>query len=93
MDAHAQKEIRVFAEAMGSFVKKHCPMAWEAFEEYAMGGIHLSRSEANILSTVLNAQKSWGLIGAAKKKQLVAEEASPARIERELAALKQKLKI
>ena len=93
MDAHAQLEIRVFAEAMGVFVKRHCPIAWESFEEHVMGGSHLSRGDVAILSAAIQANDLWKVIEAAKRKELAKEEATPARIERELADLKKKLKI
>ena len=43
-DPHAQYEIRVYAEAIGALTKAWVPAAWEAFEEYRLGGAHLSRA-------------------------------------------------
>ena len=43
-DAHAQYEIRVFAEAMCELARAWVPAAYEAFEEYRLGGASLSRS-------------------------------------------------
>ena len=91
MDPHAQKEIRVFAEAMAVFVKKQCPVAWEAFEEHVLHGAQLSAGDLKILSEVLHKNDVWNQIEAAKRSQLAKEEASPARIDRELADLKKKL--
>lgn len=45
MDAHAQKEIRVYADAIFEIVKKVTPMAAEAFEKHLLTGISLSGSE------------------------------------------------
>ncbi len=45
MDAHAQKEIRVYAEAIFGIVKKITPMAAEAFEKHLLTGVSLSGSE------------------------------------------------
>lgn len=45
MDHHAQQEIRVFAEAMYELIKPICPVACEAFEEYRMEGLHLTKLE------------------------------------------------
>ena len=42
-DPHAQYEIRVYAEAMIDVLKKWCPIAAEAFEEYRIGGYNLSK--------------------------------------------------
>ena len=53
MDEHAQYEIRVFAEAMASFVKKVVPIAYEAFEDYLLNGIYFSNLEKKLLSTRL----------------------------------------
>ncbi len=45
MDAHAQKEIRVYADAIFEIVKKITPMAAEAFEKHLLTGVALSGSE------------------------------------------------
>ena len=45
MDAHAQKEIRVYADAIFEIVKKITPMAAEAFEKHLLTGVSLSGSE------------------------------------------------
>lgn len=45
LDAHAQYEIRVFAEAMVPFVQAVAPMAYSAFEEYVLYSKTYSRSE------------------------------------------------
>ena len=41
-DAHAQYEIRVYAEMMCDIVKDWVPAAYGAFEDYRLGGAHLS---------------------------------------------------
>ncbi len=41
-DAHAQYEIRVYAEAIGQIVADWVPAAWAAFADYRMGGATLS---------------------------------------------------
>lgn len=41
-DAHAQYEIRVYAEAIADCVKDWVPLAYGAFEDYRMGGVTLS---------------------------------------------------
>ena len=41
-DAHAQHEIRVYAEAMMDTVRCWVPIVFEAFSDYALGGAHLS---------------------------------------------------
>jgi thymidylate synthase (FAD) len=41
-DAHAQYEIRVYAEAMATTVQAWVPLAWEAFVEYRLNAATLS---------------------------------------------------
>ncbi|UWQ22750.1 FAD-dependent thymidylate synthase [Jannaschia sp. W003] len=41
-DAHAQWEIRVYADAIAESVRDWVPMAWRAFEDYRVGGAQLS---------------------------------------------------
>lgn len=45
MDRHAQYEIRVYAEEIAHVVQRWVPLTWEAFEDYQLKGIHLSRHE------------------------------------------------
>ena len=50
MDAHAQLEIRNYAKTIGHEVlAKWCPVAWEAFLDYRLNAIVLSRIERDIL--------------------------------------------
>jgi thymidylate synthase (FAD) len=48
-DAHAQYEIRVYAEAIAACVKDWVPLAWAAFEDYRMGGATLSAKAVAVL--------------------------------------------
>lgn len=43
LDKHAQYEIRVYAEAMAEVVKATCPLAWEAFEDFSLYSMTLTR--------------------------------------------------
>ena len=52
-DTHAQYEIRVYAEAMLDVVKRWVPIVCEAFEDYAVGGAHLSRAGIDIVRRML----------------------------------------
>ena len=49
MDAHAQQEIRDYATAMFSLIRPIVPIAAEAFLDYNLGAVHLSRLEAEAL--------------------------------------------
>ena len=52
-DPHAQYDIRVYAEAMLDMVRRWLPIACEAFEDYAVGGAHLSRNGIEIVRRML----------------------------------------
>jgi thymidylate synthase (FAD) len=46
----AQEEIRAYAKVIGEeIVGKWCPLAWEAFQDYRLGGRFLSADEAGIV--------------------------------------------
>ena len=49
MDDHAQKEIRDLASAIFEYVKQVCPISSQAFLDYRMGAISLSRLEVDAI--------------------------------------------
>jgi thymidylate synthase (FAD) len=51
-DAHAQYEIRVYAEAIAACVRDWVPLAYAAFEDYRMGGTTLSAKAIAVLKRV-----------------------------------------
>jgi thymidylate synthase (FAD) len=54
MDSHAQQEIREYSTAIGqNIVKALFPMVWEAFSDYRLGGLHLSRLETEVMQRLL----------------------------------------
>jgi len=53
LDPHAQLEIRQYAQAIAEIVKVWVPWAWEAFEDYRLGGMYLSRFEVEGLRAAL----------------------------------------
>jgi thymidylate synthase (FAD) len=55
LDPHAQKEIRSYAEAIAEIVKVWVPWAWEAFEDYRLNGMYLSRFDVQGIRTLLHA--------------------------------------
>lgn len=61
-DAHAQYEIRVYADAMAQCAKAVAPLAYEAFEEHRMGSVTFSKAECEALGRIL-AGGSHGLEG------------------------------
>lgn len=55
MDAHAQLEIREYANTIGyKIVSAWCPYAWEAFVEYQLSSLHLSKVEAMVIGLLAN---------------------------------------
>ncbi len=52
-DAHAQYEIRVYAEAMAKVVADWVPFAYRAFEDYRLGGANLSATALDCLRRML----------------------------------------
>jgi thymidylate synthase (FAD) len=52
MDAHAQYEIRVYADAIARIVRDAVPISFEAFEDYQLGGMQLSRLEIEFVKSV-----------------------------------------
>ncbi len=51
MDAHAQQEIRDYAFAMHALIQPIVPIAVEAFRDYNLESLHLSRLEVEALRT------------------------------------------
>jgi thymidylate synthase (FAD) len=50
MDEHAQAEIRAYAEVIGTnIVQRWCPLAWEAFVDYRLKSMTLSRIDMEII--------------------------------------------
>ncbi len=52
-DAHAQYEIRVYADAMAETVKRWVPLAYDAFEQYGMGGVQLSARGLEVVKKLI----------------------------------------
>jgi thymidylate synthase (FAD) len=55
-DAHAQYEIRVYAEAMAAMVADWVPLAYGAFADYRMGGVTLSAQAVDVLKRRLQGE-------------------------------------
>jgi len=59
MDAHAQKEIRVYAQAMHDIAKTVCPMALESFDNQIKGALKFTSRELKVLAKLL---ESHGIV-------------------------------
>ncbi|TYB82441.1 FAD-dependent thymidylate synthase [Maritimibacter fusiformis] len=55
-DAHAQYEIRVYAEAIAAVVADWVPFAYKAFEDYRMGGATLSATAMECVRRMLKGE-------------------------------------
>lgn len=53
MDSHAQYEIRVYADLIGSIVKDWVPMAASAFENYQLNAMNFSKTELMMLHSMM----------------------------------------
>lgn len=73
MDAHAQAEIRVYANAIYDMIKEYVPHTIEAFEDYTLNGMKLSRMEVKAIKDMIehaagtyttkekNEKLNWGM--------------------------------
>lgn len=53
VDAHAQYEIRVYAAALLDVITRWVPLATAAFQDYRLGGLHLSVPGLNVVKRLL----------------------------------------
>jgi thymidylate synthase (FAD) len=61
MDPHAQQEIRDYATAIGrEIVRPLFPIVWEAFEDYRMGAMFLSRLDREVIERLTAAGRDRG---------------------------------
>lgn len=55
-DPHAQWEIRAYAEEICGIVKRWAPVSFEAFEDYRLHAVQLSRMEADLVRAIVKGQ-------------------------------------
>jgi len=53
LDAHAQYEIRVYAQAISKIVKEIVPVSYEAFEDYVLNARTFSAQEMKLLKKII----------------------------------------
>jgi len=91
MDSHAQLEIRSYANVIGKkIVKAWCPVAWEAFEEYRLGSVSLSRLENDLMVQIINGKGRYA-ISLAKRAGILKKGKSGYKRSRERAEIESKL--
>jgi thymidylate synthase (FAD) len=67
MDTHAQFEIRAYAQLIGTeVVRRWCPIAWRAFQDYVLKGTTLSSNEAAVIRLLALGEKKGASIYATK---------------------------
>ena len=60
MDSHAQLEIRLYANAIGSIVEKLFPKCWQAFKDYRLEAMQLSRLDILAAHSLLSSHADAG---------------------------------
>lgn len=79
MDPHAQQEIGQYARTIGlEIVRPLFPVVWEAFDDYRLEGMHLSRLERDVIARLAAA----GKLPAAEADFLAAQDPNWAKLER-----------
>jgi thymidylate synthase (FAD) len=81
-DAHAQQEIRAYADVMLDTVRRWVPLAFDAFEDYRVGGAQLSQKGLAVVRSLLAGdaidQKASGM-SPAEWRELMAVLGRPAK--------------
>jgi thymidylate synthase (FAD) len=95
MDPHAQLEIREYASTIGNeIVKPLFPLVWEAFVDYRLEGMFLSRLEREVISRLIGRLAEGGRAPASEDDFLAVQDPSWADLKRcrERDECRQKLK-
>jgi thymidylate synthase (FAD) len=69
-DPHAQEEIRSYALAIGEVVQRWVPLAWEAFVDFRLEAMLLSRAEREAVRRMLQGERvDLAALGLSKREQ------------------------
>jgi thymidylate synthase (FAD) len=69
-DPHAQEEIRAYARVIGDVVRRWVPLAWEAFVDYRLDAMTLSRAEREAVRRMLAGETvDLGSLGLSPREQ------------------------
>ena len=91
MDPHAQEEIRAYATVIGErIVANWVPLAWEAFEDYRMGGTFLTRLDREVIQLVARGDGE-GAVRRAEELGILSRTPKGLKRNRERAELESKL--
>lgn len=83
MDEHAQWEIRQYARTMGEeIVRPLFPLVWEAFVDYRLGGMFLTRLDREVIQKLMYRLAELGRARATNEDFLAAQPADWAALKR-----------
>ncbi|MBK8481324.1 MAG: FAD-dependent thymidylate synthase [Proteobacteria bacterium] len=92
MDSHAQLEIRSYARTIGyEIVRRWCPLTWEAFVDYRLERLELTRLELEVLRALNEGGGAAASARASELGLLQRDSAGSYKRNRERAELEQKL--
>lgn len=75
MDSHAQQEIREYATTIGEqIVKPLFPVVWEAFQDYRIGGMFLTRLDREVMQRLLEQAAAGGLVPPLPQELFLAQQ-------------------
>ena len=93
MEPHAQKEIRDYAVTIGeSIVAKWVPLVWEAFIDYKLSALRLSRIEVEVISALIAGSRDQAKAAAEKSGLLKVGRNGRLAASRERSELESKLR-
>jgi thymidylate synthase (FAD) len=83
MDSHAQWEIRQYAQAIGQqIVEPLFPLVWEAFVDYRIEGLFLSRLERDVIARLAERLAAAGRATASEEDFVAVQDPSWAKLTR-----------
>jgi len=68
-DAHAQYEIRAYGEALVRVMEAWVPLCWEAFTDYRLKALSLSRVEAEIVRRLVRGESAGAGVAELSKRE------------------------
>jgi thymidylate synthase (FAD) len=91
LDPHAQAEIRAYSQTIGDeIVRRWCPIAWEAFEDYRLNALRLTRIEKEVIRCLCR-HDAAGALRIAEASGLLSRGAEGLKRNRERQELERKL--
>jgi len=83
MDSHAQWEIREYARTIGErIVQPLFPLVWEAFVDYRMDGLFLTRLDREVIRKLMERVRAAGRSQATEEDFMAVQDATWAGLER-----------